>query len=193
MAIFHSLLWLSNITLYIQTTILYTFICRWTIRLFPCLKWSEVVQSYPTLCDPMDCSLPGSSVHGIFQARVLEWVAISFSRGSAQPRVQTQVSHTTGRRFTIWATREAPRFPCFDVWAIVNSATLNIELQVSFQIRVLSGYMSKVGLLYHMATLFLVFWGTFVLCFIVAAPVYTSTNSGGESPFLHTLSSIDYL
>ena len=42
---------------------------------------SEVVQSCPTLCDPMDCSLPGSSVHGIFQARVLEWVAFSFSRG----------------------------------------------------------------------------------------------------------------
>ena len=40
---------------------------------------SEVAQSYPTLSDPMDCSLPGSSVHGIFQARVLEWVAISFS------------------------------------------------------------------------------------------------------------------
>ena len=44
---------------------------------------SEVPQSCLTLCDPMDCSLPGSSVHGIFQARVLEWVAISFSRGSS--------------------------------------------------------------------------------------------------------------
>ena len=46
---------------------------------------SEVAQSCPTLCDPVDCSLPGSSVHGILQARVLEWVAISFSRGSSQP------------------------------------------------------------------------------------------------------------
>ena len=44
---------------------------------------SEVAQSCPTLCDPMGCSLPGSSVHGIFQATVLEWVAISFSRGSS--------------------------------------------------------------------------------------------------------------
>ena len=43
----------------------------------------KVAQSCPTLCDPMDCSLPHSSVHGIFQARVLEWVAISFSRGSS--------------------------------------------------------------------------------------------------------------
>ena len=47
---------------------------------------SEVAQSCPTLCDPMDCSPPGSSVHGIFQARILEWVAISFSRGSSPPR-----------------------------------------------------------------------------------------------------------
>ena len=70
------------------------------------LKWSEVAQSCPTLCDPMDCSLPGSSVHGIFQARELEWVAISFSRGSSWPRDRTQVSCIVGRRFTVWATRE---------------------------------------------------------------------------------------
>ena len=47
---------------------------------------SEVAQSCPTLCDPMDCSLSGSSVHGIFQARVLEWIAFSFSRGPSRPR-----------------------------------------------------------------------------------------------------------
>ena len=46
----------------------------------------------PTLCDPMNCSLPGSSVHGILQARRLEWVAIPFSRGSSQPNDGTQVS-----------------------------------------------------------------------------------------------------
>ena len=67
---------------------------------------SEVTQSCPSLRDPMDCSLPGSSVHGIFQARVLEWVAISFSRGSSRRRDWTQVSHTAGRCFTLWATRE---------------------------------------------------------------------------------------
>ena len=55
----------------------------------------------------MDCSPPGSSVHGIFQARILEWCAISFSRGSSQPRDQTQVLCTAGRSFTNWATREA--------------------------------------------------------------------------------------
>ena len=70
-------------------------------------KESEIAQSCPTLCDPMDCSLPGSSVHGIFQAIVLEWIAISFSRGSSQPRDWTRVSHIVDRCFTIWATREA--------------------------------------------------------------------------------------
>ena len=68
---------------------------------------SEVAQSCPTLCHSMDCSLSGSSVRGIFQARVLEWIAISFSRGSFQPRNRTQVSRIAGRRFTSWATREA--------------------------------------------------------------------------------------
>ena len=68
---------------------------------------SEVGQLCPTLCDPMDCSLSGSSVHGILQARILEWVAISFSRGSSQPRDQTRVSHIAGGRLIIWATREA--------------------------------------------------------------------------------------
>ena len=52
------------------------------------------------LCDPMDCSLPGSSVHGILQARVLRWIAIAFSRGSSRPRNQTRVSRIAGRRFT---------------------------------------------------------------------------------------------
>ena len=68
------------------------------------MKESEVTQSCPTLCDPMDCSLPVSSVHGIFQAVVLEWVAISFSRGSSQPRDGTRVSRVVDRRFTVWAT-----------------------------------------------------------------------------------------
>ena len=65
-----------------------------------------VAQSCPTLCDPMDCNPPGSSVHEIFQARILEWVAISFSRGSSQPRDRTRVSCTAGKFFTDWATRE---------------------------------------------------------------------------------------
>ena len=68
-----------------------------------------VAQSCPTLCNPVGCSLPGSSLHGILQARILEWVAISFSRGYSWPRDRTWVSCIAGRLFTIWATREAPK------------------------------------------------------------------------------------
>ena len=68
---------------------------------------SEVAQSCPTLCDPVDCSLPGFSVHGILQARILEWVTISFSSRSSQPRDWTQVFHIGGRHLNLWATREA--------------------------------------------------------------------------------------
>ena len=62
---------------------------------------SEVAQLCPTLCDTLDCSPPGSSVHGMLQARILEWVAISFSRDSSQPRDRTQVSRIAGRLFII--------------------------------------------------------------------------------------------
>ena len=75
---------------------------RRSVSTFPLLRrmpsfWIRVqthahTQSCPTLCDPMDCSPPGFSVHGILQARVLEWVAISFSRGSSQPKDQTHIS-----------------------------------------------------------------------------------------------------
>ena len=58
-------------------------------------------------CNPMDCSPPGSSVHGILYARTLEWVTIPFSRGSSQPRDRTWVSCIAGRFFTIWTTRKA--------------------------------------------------------------------------------------
>ena len=90
-----------------------TFFVYWTCRqlVFSCLQRdeseSEVTQSCLTLCDPVDP--PGSSIHGILQARILEWVAISFSRGSSQPKDWTQVSHIAGRHFNLWATREAQR------------------------------------------------------------------------------------
>ena len=62
-----------------------------------------VGQLCPTPCDPMDCSPPGYSVHGILQARILEWVAMPSSRGSSQPRAWTQVSRIASGFFTIWA------------------------------------------------------------------------------------------
>ena len=95
----------------------------------------EVAQLLPTLGKPMDCSLPGFSIHGSFQARILEWVAISFSSGSSQPRDRTQVSRIAGRCFTfeppgkpssvIGSQKKSsilliwPRLcdPCEDIWA----------------------------------------------------------------------------
>ena len=100
---------------------------------------SEVTQSCPTLCDPMDCSPPGSSLHGIFQAIVLEWIAISFSRGSSWPRDRTLVSCIAGWCFTGWATRESPkeqwkwkwkwsRFWLFATpWAVAYQAPPSVE------------------------------------------------------------------
>ena len=74
---------------------------------------AHLLQSCPTLCDPMDCSLPGSSVHGISQARILEWVAMPSSRGSSRPRDPSRISYVScigSRFFTISAAREAPVF-----------------------------------------------------------------------------------
>ena len=81
-----------SLSLYLMTLM----VLRW--------PWSEVkvAQLCPTLCDPMDYT-----VHGILQARILEWVAVPFFRGSSQPRNRTQVSCTAGRFFTDWAMREA--------------------------------------------------------------------------------------
>ena len=71
-----------------------------SLSLFRCSVMSDS-------CDRMDCSLPGSSVHGILQARTLEWVAISFSRVSSWPRYWTRVFCIADRYFTNWAIREA--------------------------------------------------------------------------------------
>ena len=76
--------------------------CHFLLQCMQVKSESEVSQSCPALSNPTDYSLPGCSVHGISQARILEWVTISFSWGSDQ----TQVSCIAGRRFTNWATRE---------------------------------------------------------------------------------------
>ena len=78
----------------------------------PCLQ----IQGHVCSC-LFNCSLPGFSVHRIFQARILEWVAISFFRGSSQLRDRTQVSCIVGRFFTIWATREA-QVECYAINAM---------------------------------------------------------------------------
>ena len=89
-------------------------------KAFDCAKWGEVAQSCLTLCNPVDCSLPGFSIHEILQARILEWVTIS-SRGSSRPRDQTRVSCIGGRRFKLWAT--AKHFDCVHhnkLWKILQ-------------------------------------------------------------------------
>ena len=105
------------------------------LLIFPtvCESESEIVQSCLTLCRP---HAPGSSVHGILQARVLEWVAISFSRGSSQPRDQTQVSHLAGSPFTLWATRE-------DIY---------IHIYILYAIYIKQNYFSHIILLYFYFT-----------------------------------------
>ena len=80
---------------------------EWVMFSDPSLSSLSVVSDF---CDPMDCSLPGSSVHGILQAKILECVAISVSGGSSRPRNRTQVSCIAARFFTNWATREATNF-----------------------------------------------------------------------------------
>ena len=86
-----------------------TSLCTFSITLNLKSPVSLVAQLCPTLCNPSDCSPQGSSVYGILQARILEWVAIPFFRGSSSPRDLTQVSCIAGGLFTIWANREAHR------------------------------------------------------------------------------------
>ena len=85
-------------------------------------------QSCPTLWDPMDCSPPGSSVHGILQKRILEWVAILFSRGSSWPRDKIQVSCIADRRFTLWAIREAQDPLYSDLFPLSVLSYINIGI-----------------------------------------------------------------
>ena len=82
-------------------------ICAYIITIGMCVL---VTQSCPDLCNLMNCNPPGSSVHGILQARILEWVATLSSRGSSWPRNWSLVSLIEGRFFAVWATREAPQY-----------------------------------------------------------------------------------
>ena len=89
-----------------------------------CWKW-KVTQSCPTFYYTMDCSPPGSSVHRILQARILEWVALTFSRGSSQPRGWTWVSCIAGRFLTLWATRvNSCECRVCEGWTVCNNLTM---------------------------------------------------------------------
>ena len=95
----------------------------------------KVAQSCPTLCDPRNCSLPGSCVHGILQVRILEWAAIPFSRGSSQPQDLTHVSYTIGGFFFFFFTTETPGKPDSDKAAIKTQTFLeNDSLEVTISL-----------------------------------------------------------
>ena len=81
-------------------------------------EWVKVAQLCPSICNPVDCSPPGFSVHEILQARVLEWVAIPFSRASSWPRDWTPVSCIAGKCSTTWATRKTPHLSLYQPYAL---------------------------------------------------------------------------
>ena len=91
----------------------------------------------------MNDSLPGSSVHGILQSRILEWVAIPFSRGSSQPRDWTQVSHIAGGFFAIWATREAPTNIIYSVIYTYIFSYIYIYIQLYIHIFISSSFLHR--------------------------------------------------
>ena len=98
--------YLRSILLYFFLVLLYKFDSESTFQNYAILETETFAQSFPTLCDPTDCSPPVSSVHGILQARILEWVAIPFSREAPRPKGQTWGALIAGRFFTTRATRE---------------------------------------------------------------------------------------
>ena len=117
-----------------------------------------VAQSCPALCNPMDCSPKGSSVHRILQERILEWVDMPSSRGSSWPRDWTQVSSMADRLVTIWATREAHiphylsycwwAFELFPVWGLLLIVPLWSYLHIFLCVHM---YVCTIELLSHKA------------------------------------------
>ena len=126
---------ISVYSIMIHLHCLYLFIIKISVYIYVSISKMEffcvcsILKSCPTLWDPVDCSLPGPSAHGIFQARILEWVAISSSRGSSQPRDRTLVS-CIGRWFLYcWAIRKAQGGLVFALGnALENSLALSSSL-----------------------------------------------------------------
>ena len=95
-----------------------------------CMWCAELLQLCPTLCDFVDCSLPGSSVHGILQARILEWVAMPSSRGASQPRDRTQVSCVSciGRQVLYHQHHQGSRSRCTITQMYVSLSTYDVVI-----------------------------------------------------------------
>ena len=103
-----------------------------------------VTQSCLTLCDPVACSLPGSSVHGISQARKLAWVALSSSRGSSRPRDQTHVSCIGRQILHLWVTREAPDFTWISLFSYLR---IQSKILLQFECVIVIKYVQKIQLI----------------------------------------------
>ena len=114
-----------------------------------------VTQSCLTLCNPMNCSPPGSSVHGILQASILEWVAIPFSKGSSQPRDQNRVSHIAGR------------FKCcfllyYEVWMMIKIKCDTLSYQSIFLFK---DFFFQCGPFLKTSLILLQYWFCSMFCF----------------------------
>ena len=139
--------------------------------------------SHVRLGDPMDCSLQCSSIHGIFQARVLEWVAISFCRGSSQPRDRTWVSCNVGRCFAIWAAINIKYVwvgRWMDRWMIGKLTGFGVWVHV-----VMVGVNSPGGVLWYLCPCC---WISDSQCHLSCpgAQVYIGADSSGdEAPWNH--------
>ena len=134
-------------------------------------------------CNPMDYSLPGSSVHEILQVRMLEWVAISFSGGSPQPRKWTWVSCIEDKLFTIWATREGCVQTYQDKWhnqpPSSNCASKNLDIILDISFSTIS------HLLYHQTPL--VLSSEYTLQLASSHHLYHQHFSSLQPPFLSQL------
>ena len=142
-----------------------------------------------TLCDPMDCRLPGSSVHGIFLAKILEWVTMPFSRGSSQPKDRTLISCVSciaGRFFTHWATWEALLLLCLPLNSTRRVTQLRVNLLVAdiwfYTISDQSGYWWQVKSFQQMINLALFVWDVLDVATPSSGSQETTQSWGNEFP-----------
>ena len=134
-----------------------------------------VAQLCPTLCDPVDCNPSGFSIHGILQARILEWVAMPLSRGSSQSRNWSSVSK--GRFITIWATREALSV-CYNCTHThtYRIAWDNYRFNISEILKRVNTYTKKLSIVYLKFRFLHLIWQPWLYLFTRVCPTF-STNS----------------
>ena len=137
-----------------------------------CVCVCLVTQLCPTLCNPIDCSLPGSCVHEILQARILEGVVIPFSRGSSHPRNWTWVLCIAGRFFIVWSTRES----FYNKHGRADGSSMTC-------FHFLWLYTQKWDWWVVLIVLFSIFWGTFILFLMVVKPLYNPNSECTMVPF----------